>query len=77
VRQRLVFEIADGELDDGVLAVLCFDEFQRLGAVGQKREVAPVGSQLGLGAQQPGAPDDQALTVAERGPEICASPSSG
>ena len=30
-----------------------------LGAVGEQREVPPVGPQLGLGAEQAGAPDDQ------------------
>jgi len=34
VRQRLVFEIPDREFQHGVLAVLCFDEFDRVGAVG-------------------------------------------
>ena len=48
VRERLVFEVADRELDDGVLAVLGLDERERLGAVGDEREVPPVGQQLGL-----------------------------
>ena len=29
MRERLVFEVADRELDDGVLAVLCLDERDR------------------------------------------------
>ena len=51
VRERLVFEVADGELDDGVLAVLGLDERESLGAVGDEREVPPVGQQLGLVAR--------------------------
>jgi hypothetical protein len=66
VRQCLVFEVADRELDNGVLAVLGFDDGQWLGAVGQEREVAPVGPEPGLGSEQPSAPHDQAL-LAERG----------
>ena len=31
MRERLVFEVADRELDDGVLAVLGLDERERLG----------------------------------------------
>ena len=41
VRERLVFEVADDELDDGVLAVLGLDDVERVGAVGGEREVAP------------------------------------
>src|SRR5688572_1075992 len=37
VRERLVFEIADRELDDGVLAMFGLDGAQILGAVGEKR----------------------------------------
>ena len=66
MRQRLVFEVADRELHDGVLAVLGFDELERVGAVGQEREVAPVGPQLGLGADQAGAADDQSLGAEHR-----------
>jgi hypothetical protein len=71
VRQRLVFEIADGQLDDGVLAVLGLDCFEWVGAVCQKREVAPVGPELGLGSEQPGAPDDQALLAERRLGDLC------
>ena len=59
MRQRLVFEIGDDLLDDGVVAVLGLDERDVLGAVGDQGEVPPVGPQLGLGAQQPRATDDQ------------------
>jgi hypothetical protein len=37
VRERLVFEIADREFDDGVLAMFGLDEANRFGAVGQFR----------------------------------------
>jgi hypothetical protein len=43
VRQRLVFEVADRELDDCVVAVLCLDQLERFGAVGDEREVPPIG----------------------------------
>src|SRR5829696_7793598 len=59
VCQRLVFEIGDDLLDDGMVAVFGFDEGEIVGAVGQDREVAPVGEQLGLRAEQASAPDDQ------------------
>ncbi len=41
MRERLVFEIADRELDDGVLAMLSLDELERFGPVGREREVPP------------------------------------
>jgi hypothetical protein len=46
VRERLVFEIADAEFDDGVLAVLGLDRLEWLGAVGDERVVLPAGQQL-------------------------------
>src|SRR5205085_3963191 len=61
VLKGLVFEIADRELDDGVLTVLGLDDGDLLGAVGEKREVAPVGPQLGLRSDKAGAPDDHPL----------------
>ena len=57
--KRLVFEVGDDLFDDGVVAVLGLDDRDRGGAVGEKREVPPVGEQFGLGAEQAGAPDDQ------------------
>ena len=57
--KRLVFEVGDDLLDDGVVAVLGLDERDVLGAVGDEREVPPVGEQLGLRADQPGAAHDQ------------------
>jgi hypothetical protein len=59
VRQRLVLEVGDDLLDDRVLAVLGLDDGELVGAVGDKREVAPVGPQLGLRAEQAAAADDQ------------------
>jgi hypothetical protein len=42
-----------------VLAVLALDQLKRVAAVGDEREVAPVGPELGLGADQAGAAHDQ------------------
>ena len=76
MRERLVFEIADRELNDGMLAMLGLDEQQRLGAIGREREVLPVREQVRLLADQTCATDDQpppwSLVSA-----ICASPPSG
>ena len=41
MREGLVFEVADRELDDGVLAVLGLDECELVGAVGRERVVLP------------------------------------
>ena len=59
VRQGLVFEVGDDLLDDGVVAVLGLDGLDRIGPVGEKREMAPVRPQRGLRADQAGAADDQ------------------
>ena len=59
MRQGLIFEVADRELDDGVLAVFGLDDRERVGAVGDEREVSPVGPQLGLGADKAGAADSR------------------
>ncbi len=63
VRERLVFEVGDDLLDDGVLAVLGLDDRDVFGAVGDQTEVPPVGPQLGLGAHEAGAADDQPAAV--------------
>src|ERR1700733_5722758 len=63
MRERLVFEVADRELDDGVLAVLSLHDLQRLGAVGDEREIPPVRPQLCLWADEPGAAHDQPPAV--------------
>ena len=39
MREGLVFEVADREFDDGVLAVLGFDGGQRVGAVGDEEQL--------------------------------------
>ena len=44
MRQRLVFEVGDDLLDDGVVAVLGLDDRDLVGAVGDEREVPPVGN---------------------------------
>ena len=77
MRERLVFEVADRELDDGVLAMLGLDDADRVGAVGQEREVPPVGKQLGLRADQAGATHDQTLAARTVVSAICASPPAG
>jgi len=43
VRERLVFEVGDDLLDDGVIAVLGLHDLKRLRAVGDEAEVPPVG----------------------------------
>jgi hypothetical protein len=59
VRERLVFEVGDDLLDDGVVAVLGLDDLELVGAVSDEAEVPPVAPQLRLRAEQPGASDDQ------------------
>jgi hypothetical protein len=63
VRQRLIFEVADDELNLGVLAMLGIDERRRVAAVGEECEVTPVAEQLGLLilCVQVDAANDQAL----------------
>ena len=56
------FEVADGELDDGVLAVEPVDGDDVVVEVGEKRVVSPVGPQSLLGsAGEPGAAHDQSM----------------
>ena len=59
VGKRLVLQVTGRQLDHGMGAVLCLDHRQRLGAVGEKGEVAPVGEELGLFAGQAGTAHDQ------------------
>src|SRR5450631_1129891 len=54
VREGLVFEIADRELDRGVIAMIDIGGERWDRAVGRKRVVAPVGEQLGLRAEEAG-----------------------
>ncbi len=68
MRECLIFQVADDQLDLGMLTVLGVDEVDWLGAVGDEREVPPVGEELGLvvlGVQVDAA-DDQPV-LAERG----------
>ena len=76
VRQRLIFEVADRELDHGVLAVLGLDDPEWVGAVGHEREVPPVRQQLGLRADRAGRGGRPAVRPSVVS-AICASPSSG
>ena len=59
MRERLVYEVADRQLDAGVVAVIGVGDERRDRAVGREAVVAPVGEQLGLRADQAGAADDQ------------------
>jgi hypothetical protein len=54
VREGLVFEVADRELDRGVIAMIDIGGERWDCAVGRKRVVAPVGEQLGLRAEEAG-----------------------
>ena len=76
MREGLVFEVADHQLDRRVVAMIDVGDERRDGAVGREAVVAPVGAQLGLGADQAGAAHDQpeALSLVSA---ICASPVSG
>jgi hypothetical protein len=72
----LVFEVADREFHNGVLAVLCFDLLERVGAVGQQRVMAPSGHSSAC------APTRRVRrTISRWRPSIvcaiCASPPSG
>src|SRR4051794_29203181 len=64
--RALGLELADGELDDGVLAMLGLDAAQAIDAVGEKREQLPAWEQLALAIERADAADDQA-PLAERG----------
>jgi hypothetical protein len=50
VHKRLVFEVGDDLLDNGVIAMLSLDHGDVLGPVGDEAEVTPVGPQLCLRA---------------------------
>jgi hypothetical protein len=57
------FEVADGELDPGVAAVILVQPHRSAGPVGDNGVVAPVGKQLGLGADRAGAAHDQPVAL--------------
>ncbi len=44
MREGLILEVADGQLDDGVLAVLGLDDGERVGPVGRERKSSQLGS---------------------------------
>jgi hypothetical protein len=58
VRRRLVFEVTDRELRNGVLAVLGLDGLDRAAAVGAETRSAQLGHSSGWDADQSGAADD-------------------
>ncbi len=57
---RTLLEIVDGEFDDGVVTMEGVEVDGSTLEVGQEGEVAPVGPQRGLGADQAGAAHDEA-----------------
>jgi hypothetical protein len=59
VREGLVFEVADREFDDGVLAVLGFHRRQLVGAVRRERKQLPGGQQLALAIAGADATNDE------------------
>jgi hypothetical protein len=60
-------EVADAQLDDGVAAVILVEFDGGADPVGDQGVVAPVGEQLGLGADQAGAHDQPVAPVAGLG----------
>jgi hypothetical protein len=54
-----LLEVADGEFDHGVAAMVGVHRHSGAGAVGDERVVAPVRPQGGLRADQASAADDQ------------------
>lgn len=73
MRERLVFEVADRELDDGVPALLGLHDRERPGAVGDEGVMHPGRQQFGLGGLAADAADDQP-PAAEVVSAICAIP---
>jgi hypothetical protein len=63
VRERLVFEVADRELDVRVVAVVEVSDEGRGRAVGEKAVLAPVGPQLGLCAERTSTANDQPKAI--------------
>jgi hypothetical protein len=60
------FEVADGEFDDGVLAVFGLDDSERVGAVGRKCVVLPGRQELALAIESADAANDQAPPAQRR-----------
>ena len=63
VESGAFLEVADRELDLGVSTMIGLNLRERLGLVGDEGVVAPVGKELGLGADQPCAADDQSASA--------------
>ena len=59
VEAGALFQVADRKLDLGVAAMIGLDKRERLGAVGDEGVVTPVGKQLGLGANEACAANDE------------------
>jgi hypothetical protein len=76
VRERLIFEVTDHQLDRGMVAMIDISGEQRHGAVGREAVMAPVGPQLRMGANQ-----RVRRTISLKSPSrlspICACPPSG
>ena len=58
-----VFEVADAQLHRGVAAVILVQPHRGARPVGDNGVVAPVGEQLGLGADQAGTAHDQPVAL--------------
>jgi hypothetical protein len=65
VHKRLVLELGDHLLNDGVVTMLGLDHRESVSAVGDQAEVPPVGPQFGLLAEQPGTAHDQAPSLVD------------
>lgn len=58
--ERLIFEVADRELDNGVLTMLGLDELEGVGGVGREGKQFPRRQQLALAVEGADATDDEA-----------------
>jgi hypothetical protein len=65
------FEVADAQLDDWVAAVILVQPHRGADRVGDKGVVAPVGEQLGLGADQAGAAHDEPVALVAGLGDLC------
>ena len=72
-----VFEVADHELDRGVVAMIDVGDQGRDGVVGRKAVLASVGPELCLCAEESGAADDQPESPRAGLQRSCACPVSG
>ena len=58
------FQVPDGKLDDGMVAVVCIQEDDTSHPVGDEGVIAPRGEPLSLFPGEPGATDNEMVTVA-------------